>query len=902
MKVQGLILGLLLPCVALAQLQYYGTRVSTLTLEGVGSQTDLDLVPIRPGDTLTVENVRSSIQALYDTGRYRHVEVEATRDGDRTSLVFRVQPNSFFSTFRLVPEDVLERPLSSYIRLPFGEKFNTTRLDEIAQQTTDLLNTEGYFQATVDPSYRVDDETHLVVVTLQAMPGPKARFGTIQVHGGEETFPNMELLHAVKLKMGDTFSSSKLDKAISSIRSKFTELNFLNTRIDPKRSYSSVTNTVDIDINVQPGVFALVETRGFNIPAKKLKELVPIFEEGTYDKDLVDEGGEAIIRYLQEQGYFDASLTSEIIEVKPPLGNAVQINYMISPGRRHETATLKIEGNQYFSTDKIKEQIKTRTGQFLNKGVFSSDILESDRQSIEAMYRNAGFEGTKVTTHTVEVDHAINVTIQIEEGNRQRIVSISIAGNSAFSTKQLRDVLPFKEGDEYTPAKVDQGQAAITQIYHARGYADVRVGRMVEPVTSPDGLSVSFEITEGQTYQLGSIVVAGNTLTSEKLIRRNSGLQSYKPYDPEAVLEAQQKLYATGLFSRVEIVPLDQGISGVRNVLIQVEDAKPILLTYGVGYQEFEHARGTFEITHNNLFGMNRSLGLRTRASSRERLAQLTYTEPHLFNHNIDGFVSSFVEHTDMPSYTANRIDFSLQTLKRFALQRNLLFTAGYQTVDLQDIRVNIHALSLPAERGIIQIARVGTTYVQDHRNDPANPTTGTFNTTTFQVAFRPLGSEINFTSLYDQYNVYKPIRGGVLATSVRIGWNRPFGSTTNAQIPPTERYFAGGSTTLRGFGFDDVLTSGGNFMTLGNLEYRFPLRFFPIKGVGGAVFYDTGNVFPVISNFSLTNFSHTVGYGFRYQTPLGPVRIDFGFNLRPNVNQDNTAIVHVFFTLGNPF
>jgi len=220
----------------------------------------------------------------------------------------------------------------------------------------------------------------------------------------------------------------------------------------------------------------------------------------------------------------------------------------------------------------------------------------------------------------------------------------------------------------------------------------------------------------------------------------------------------------------------------------------------------------------------------------------------------------------------------------------------------LQDIRVNIHATTLPAERGIIQIARLGTTYVQDRRNDPANPTTGSFNTTTFQVAFRPIGSEINFTSLYEQYNVYKTLPGGVLATSARIGWNRPFGNTTNAAIPPTERYFAGGSTTLRGFGFDDVLTSGGNFMTLGNLEYRFPLHFFPIKGVGGALFYDTGNVFPVISNFSLSNFSHTVGFGFRYQTPLGPVRLDFGFNLRPDVNGDNTGIVHVFFTLGNPF
>src|SRR3954453_6738026 len=132
MKVQGLILGLLLPCIALAQLQYYGTRVSSLALAGAESQADLELLPIHPGDTLSVENVRAAIQALYDTGRYSQVEVDATpTDKSATSLIFRVRPNSFFSTFRLEPEDLIDRPLSSYVRLPFGEKFTTPRLDEV---------------------------------------------------------------------------------------------------------------------------------------------------------------------------------------------------------------------------------------------------------------------------------------------------------------------------------------------------------------------------------------------------------------------------------------------------------------------------------------------------------------------------------------------------------------------------------------------------------------------------------------------------------------------------------------------------------------------------------------------------------------------------------------------------
>jgi outer membrane protein insertion porin family len=904
MKAQSLILGLLLPCLALAEQQYYGTRASNITLSGSDSDTDLGVIPIHSGDTITVENVRASIQSLYNTGHYRYVEVDAEPAPDgSTALAFHVTANFYFSTFLLEPDNLLDRPLSSQVRLPVGDRFNTSAVDTVVRDTTDLLKAEGYFEAKITPSYDYDQPTHLVVVRLKTMAGPKARIGDVRLMGGEQTFSNKELLKEVKLKTGDSFSKAKLDKSASDIRAKFTELSFLNTRVTADPIYNASAHTVDLDIRVQPGQFVLVETPGFDISKKKIKELVPFYEEGAVDKDLVDEGGTAIIHYMQEKGYFDASLTSEIIQVDPALGNAIQINYMITIGPRHEITDVDITGNQHFTTDDIKARMKTRSGQFLSRGEFSTELLEQDRRTIEGMYNAEGFEGTTVTTHAEDIGHVIKISIQIEEGNRLLIASISITGNSALTEAQLREVLPFKEKETYTPAKVDEARAALTQLYFTKGYADVRVDREVERVKATYGVHVSFDIAEGQVYHVGMIIVSGNTLTKEKVIRRRSGLESYSPYDPQAILEAQQKLYSTGLFSRVEIVTLEQGIEGgVRNLLIQVEDAKPILLTYGVGYQEYEHARGTFEISHNNLLGMNRSVSFRVRASSRERLAQSTFKEPRLFNHDLDGFVSAFVEYTQQPSYTANRIDFSVQALKRFTAQRNFLVTAGYQTVNLQDIRVNPLADVLPAERGIIQIARVGASYVEDRRDDPINPKSGTYNTTTFQIAGRALGSEINFTSLFNGYNVYTPVGDGVLATAVRFGWNHPFGKTTATGLPPTERYFAGGSTTLRGFGYDQVLPSGGNVMTLGNVEYRFPLRRLPLKGLGGAVFYDTGNVFPTLSTIQLTNFTHTVGYGFRYQTPLGPVRLDFGINLRPDVNGQTNKVLHVFFTLGNPF
>ena len=901
MKVQALILILLVPWLSQAEQQYYGTRISGLALSGAASQTDLQTLPIHPGDVITPENLRSAIQALYNTRHYSYVEVDAEPSSSgETNLTFRVRPNFFFSTIRLDPENLLERPLSGYFRLPYGEKFSTSVIDNIVQDTIDLLKSEGYFGATITPDYYLDDMTHLAFVTLKAVPGARSKVGTIQVHGGVQTFSAKELLDDFGMKSGDEYSATKADKGLAKIRTKYTDLGFLNTKVATNRNFDRSTNTVDLDLMIDPGQFTLVETLGHKFSKKKLRELVPVFEEGTVDSDLVEEGRTAIVRALQKDGYFDAMVASEVITA--PLDNAVQINYSIQPGTKHETLDVTIEGNSYFTTDEIRRRMKVRKEEFLKPSVFSADALNADVQTIQAMYRNAGFEGTVVKGNYKEAGHAINVSIQIEEGKQLPVDFITILGNSAISEPELRKAIKLREGELYTPDKVEEARAAITQYYYKRGYADVRVERTIERVESNNGVRVTFQIAEGKAYQIGKILIAGNTRTKDKIINRNSQLYPNTAYDPEAILEGQQRLYATGLFTRVDIVSLDEAQPGMRDLLIQVEDARPILLTYGIGYQEWDHTRGTLEISHNNLWGLNRSLSVRLLGSSREALIQSTYREPRLFNHNLDGFVSAFAEHTQRPFYTANRVDFSLQTLKRFSPVQNLLFTMGYQIVNMADILVNPHAAILPAERGVFHISRVSASYIRDRRDDPLNPTTGYFNTTTYQVATHYLGSQLNFTSFYNIYNTYRPVPHGVFVRAIRIGWNHPYGGTFS--LPPTERYFAGGSTTLRGFGFDQARPEGGNLMAIVNLEYRPTLPFLPIKNVSGALFYDTGNVFPTLSDVHLSQFTHSVGFGIRYQTPLGPVRVDMGFNVDRKVNENGQLErpYAVFFTLGYPF
>ncbi len=675
MMVRCLIFLLLFPAFSFGQQQFYGTRAGSMSLSGSSTESDLQTIPLHTGEILTEDSVRAAIQSLYDTHHYSYIEVDATPESGGTHLTFLVQPYYFFSTFRLDPENLLDRSISGFFRLPFGEKFSQAEVDRITAATADLLQSEGYPDAKVIAEVHLDESTHLASVILHTDALNRARVGTVKVTGGEQTLSKPGELESVfDLKRGTAFSGDKLEAGLRRIRGKFAEVvtgAFLDTRVDVQKDYKAETNTMDLTLTVDPGKFTLVEIRGYEIPEKKLKALVPVYEEGAVDSDLVEEGRSQIRAFMQQEGYFEATVQSETIDA--PLDNAVQINYDIVKGEKHRIESVRIEGNHYFTEEDIRTRMKVRNGGFMNRGIFSPEILDQDILGIKAMYRDAGLEDTNVKGHYEDQkSHTIDVVISIEEGSRFPIEAIAFEGNDKVPETELLERSGLHVDQIYTPVSIDASRNALTTMYYAKGFPDALVEEKAERNQANDGMLVTFRVTEGASYTIGKIIVAGNTLTAEKIVHRNSSLYAGTPYNPEAVLQAQQKLYATGLFQRVDIVPLAQDLPGVRNVLIQLEDNKPIQLTPGIGYASDEGARVTMEVSDNNLFGLDRSITLRARSTflstssttNRDQLLQSTYREPRLFNRNLEGSASLSFERSHQPAFDASNWDFSIQTVK----------------------------------------------------------------------------------------------------------------------------------------------------------------------------------------------------------------------------------------------
>ena len=907
MKASALLILLLFPSLVLAQQEYYGTTAVSVLLPLPADPKDVSLLAIHAGDSITPENIRASIEALYSTGRYRTVAVDAVAVPEGTEVTFIVTAQYYFSTIRLQPSKLLDRPITSYFPPPFGKKFSTAPVERLIAEVTKLLEDVGYFNATISPEYLPNELSRLmsVVLVVNSSASP-AKIRTIAISGNQTILSNDSVRDALDVDEGDEFNADKIDRGVNRVRQKFVDKGYLTNRVRAVRSYDLASNSVDLNLQLEPGKTTTVQVfeegnKKSGISDKKLRALVPIFEEGTVDPELVNEGRDRIVGYYQQLGFFDASATAQLTE---GTDQSVRVDYVVTKREEHRVRSIRVLGSAFFTEADILKKMKTSEGKLSSHGVFSPDLLQADIRMIETMYRKAGFQSSTVQFEQQQSsDHDIDITIQISEGLRSTIDGLAFTGNLSFSEPVLWQETGIQADQVYSAALIDNARDAIAALYYANGFSGARVETHLEFNTTFNTVDVLFDIREGPQYRIGWILVAGNAHTAEKVITWNAGLHSEDPYSPESLLEAQQRLYALGLFNRVEIATIDQDLGPYKNLLIQVEEAKTILVTPGLGVSDAGRVRGTLELSDINLFGLNRTGSARIRIGHLERQFQMSYREPRLFNHDIQGIAALSLDKSETqargkPIYRSNEVNVSLQVVRKLSKTRTVSLLASYETVNLEG------ALIVLKTEGLIQIARLGSSLISDRRDSIRDPTRGSFVTTSLEVADKHWGSEVNFVSFFNQSSYYKPVRGGVIATSARLGWKQPYGG--DKELPISERFFAGGSTTLRGFKQNEAGPfSGGQLMTIANIEYRVPVGFIPLKDLRGAFFYDTGNVFERPPEFDLREFTHSVGAGLRYITPIGPIRVDIGFNLHPELNPtrpERDRKLAIFFTLGHAF
>lgn len=959
-----------------------GTHVADVRVVGASIDHPEWLTPLlqqKGNEPLDKYKVRQSVQALYDTGRFVEIQVETQRDSQgQLVLIFDARENYFLGSIRC--EGATSRPSNEQLvnasKLALGEKFSDENIKVAVAGMERVLQEAGYYRSSIQPFYEWNPLHQQVHVLFQVTRGRQSRVGKIIVNQ-ESGYTPIQISAIAQLHPGQRVTQGKASRATDRIRKELQKKGHLESQVTLlQRTYHPENDTLDYAFEITRGPVVDVKVEGTSMSRRQLKKLVPVFEENAVDEDLLHEGSRNIRDYLQTKGYFDSGVTF----TRRDAGNQhTSVVFQVDKEERKKFADLVIEGNHYFRGDDIRERMRIHpAGGLLVRGIFSQSLLAGDIQIIEALYHNNGFLQVKVASTINENYHGrqglIQVVLTIDEGAQTTVGKLTITGNAVFSEQEIRGLITATEGQPYSDTTVSDDQTEVMNAYSNRGFPEARFEYTALPQKDhPDKVDLTYNITEGGQIFVNQILVAGLHFTRPFVVDREITLKSRAPLGQSAMLESQNSLYNLGIFNAVDVaVQNPEGQISHKNVNFQLSEARRYTFNYGFGLevQTGQPAgvanpqgetgvspRVSFDVTRLNFRGRDETLTLNTRYGNLEKLALISAALPRFFNsRSLTLSFTAFYEQTkDVATFTANRLEGVTEIKHRLNRASTVLYRLVYRRVSTTNLVIAPEAVPLFSQP--VRVGMPDFSFIRDTRDNPIDSRKGTFNTVDTGIASNIFGSETNFVRVVGQNSTYYLFhkRRWVFARSTRLGTESPYSDTSAAIsapgpnspppssfIPLPERFFAGGSTSLRGFGINqagprDLSTGqplGGEALFINNLELRTPPIPFPFVGnnLSAVVFHDMGNVFttpsdmfsslykftqpdrnsclnPLTTSCNFNYMSQAVGGGIRYRTPIGPVSLDLGYNLNPPAfpigsqsRSDVLKHLNFFFNIGQTF
>jgi outer membrane protein insertion porin family len=963
-----------------------GLRVDKIVFDGVTFDAT-DTLPSeltqKVGEPLDPEKVRESTRRLFASGRYRDISVRGVKQGDAVTLIFAGPPR--FYVGRVTIEGVKSERLTSLLqfaaKLSPGTAFTEPQIAAGAEGIKLILQQNGYYEPTVAAKTETDIAGSQVNAIYTVNVGPQARVGLVTVEGTNLGFTTEEFRKQSKLKANSKVTRDTISNALSRLRKQYQKNDHLEAAVTlQKQTYDPATKKVDYDFHVSEGPEVKVSVEGAKISRSRLHLLVPIFEEGTIDNDLLNEGIHNIRDFQQQQGYFDAKVD---VAVAGGTTSAESVVFTVDLGKRYKVKTVILKGNKYFSDDLLLERMRVQKANlYLRSGRYSPALVAADVNSIKALYKANGFDQADVTTEVKNYDSSkgkplkvgeIAVTFTVVEGPQQKFGKVDLSGVDAARQKFVRGLMNTETGQPFSLATLSGDRDTVLQYYLAHGFDQVKVEiKQTKETADAEKTDVSLVVTEGQQVFVNRVLLSGVVKTRPKIVTEQILVHPGDPLDQTALLQTQRNLYNTALFNEVAAaVQNPAGDAPQKNVLIQVTEAKRWNVTYGFGIEAQTGTpqggtiseascillglnpcnqltqegkvgvspRVSLDVSRINLRGTDDSLTLHTTYGLLEQVAILTLLNPHLrdsknFSAAISGGYSNV---QDITTFTSSTLEGDFRITEKFRKRDTFIYDFQYRRVEVSNLQVS--ADLIPQQSQPVRVGGPGVTWFRDTRSpSPLNAAKGSYTTLQAFYASSKFGAQTNFGKLDGTNSTY--YRFGkqryVFARNTRIGYERATGPnpnvgntacagiylTTNAScnaIPLPERLYAGGASSLRGFpingaGPRDLQTGypvGGSAAFVNSLELRMPPPMLPLVGssVSFVLFHDMGNVFQnanemfpsflrfhqpdkltcenvsnPIGTCDFNYFSQTVGLGARYGTPVGPIRVDFSYNLNPPI------------------
>lgn len=635
-----------------------------------------------------------------------------------------------------------------------------------------------------------------------------------------------------------------------------------------------------------------------HVETKTLLEKVDLRLGSLYSPVEVQKTVEKLRDHYEEEGYFEVQITPDV--EKLPDGD-LRVIFRIAEGRQIKIDRIVIEGAKGLSEKEVKRVMQTQEREyFILRGVVQRQRLDQDVERIIQLYNDHGYIQARVESTDIQVDRAkarVTVKVKVVEGAQFFVGSVDVTGTNVLPVEEVRRQIVLKPGDPFSRAKVRQTINNITSLYSTIGRASADVNPILNQDNTARKVNLTLEITEGPEVFVERINISGNVRSDEKIIRREIPLAEGDFFTSQKLDRARQRLNNLGFFETVDATTTPGSSKEKIVVNIVVKERATGIFSIGGGFSSADGLIGTLDLSQQNFLGKGWELFLRIRGGAKTQQGTIGFTEPWLFDRPLSAGFDLFANRREFLEYTVDSLGGDIRFSHPFLdfWRWNLTYRA---TRDKISNLIDSASDALQREKGSRITSLMEGAVSRDTRDNVFVPTKGSRGTLTLDVA--GLGGDSQFLKTIGDLSYFHPVLWGtVLAGHLELGYGFGFGDN---ELPLFERFRLGGPNSVRSRKLGQISPKdsngnriGGTSEALLNVEYLVPVGF----GVRLAAFYDAGNVYGFGKRFDPTDVRQAVGPGFRWQSPFGPIRLDWGYNLDRRKGESSSQFQ---FSVGAPF
>lgn len=725
---------------------------------------------------------------------------------------------------------------------------------------------------------------------------------------GNTVTPTETVQASIKSKVGSPFDRELLAKDIKSL----WELGqFMDVKIEKKEMPGGIELTYIVE--ERPNIIKIEFKGNKKIKKDELSKDITIRLFNPLDGKELSESIAKIKEAYNKKGYY---LVDVDYSLEHKEANDFELILKINEHYKAIVRRVDFIGNHVFSDKELRKVVKTKQKtafSFISgSGKLKEDQLEQDVMLLTFHYLNYGYLKVKVTSPRVAISkdkQYIFVTFTVEEGKQYRVDSVDVGGEILTTPEELRSMLKTKSKMIYSQKVVEEDIQRLTDLYGNMGYAFAHI----RPETIPDDetltADITFQIEKGERIVIEKINIFGNTVTRDKVIRRELKVKEGDIYNEAMIRESKQKLMQLGFFEEVNFATPRGSKDNTLILNIVVKEKPTGTFNIGAGFSTVENYILSASIAKENFFGYGIGGQISAELSSIRQQFMLQFRDPYFLD-------SEWMLSTSVFRLVYRYTDFDRESYGGdisigHRIFDNSSISVGYQaeSVEVTDFSFAVPELFRQDAEGLT--SKLMLTLARDTRDNRLFPSKGMYHTVENEFSGSKLGGDNDFYRVEGNSRFYIPVIWGIVGKmNGRIGYVRTLG---DRPVPLFERYFTGGPYSLRGFwprsigprlmipsgptGADTEFVYGGNKQLVFNGELEFPI--YNPAGFKGVFFVDAGNAFAEDENYSLKNLRSNWGLGLRWNSPLGPLRFEWGVPFTRRPGEDSVVFN---FTIGSPF